>query len=77
MVRINFHPYATPQLIKIIESRLQTAKEGYKGEFPDVLMQDGITFAAKKVASISGDARRALDICRFVNSEFFLCNKDS
>ncbi|KLO07957.1 P-loop containing nucleoside triphosphate hydrolase protein [Schizopora paradoxa] len=64
MVRINFHPYKSEQLKQIIESRLQTAKEGFKGDFPEVLSQDGITFAAKKVASISGDARRALDICR-------------
>ncbi len=67
MVRINFQPYSAPQLIEIVTSRLQTAKEGFKGDFPDVLMPDGITFAAKKVSSVSGDARRALDICRFVN----------
>lgn len=67
MVRINFKPYTTPQLEKIVHSRLQTAKEGFHGVFPDVIMPDGIKFAAMKVSSISGDARRVLDICRSVS----------
>jgi origin recognition complex subunit 1 len=32
----------------------------------DVIHVDGIKFAAMKVSSISGDARRVLDICRFL-----------
>ncbi|KAH8922934.1 P-loop containing nucleoside triphosphate hydrolase protein, partial [Atractiella rhizophila] len=53
--RINFAAYTSEQLIKIVEARL----EGL-----DVFNKDGIKLAAKKVASVTGDARRALDICR-------------
>lgn len=64
MTRINYQPYDKAQLIKIVDARLQAAKEGFTGEFPEVIAKDGINFAAAKVASISGDARRVLDICR-------------
>ena len=64
MTRINYQPYDKTQLIRIVEARLQAAKAGFKGEFPEVITKDGINFAAAKVASISGDARRVLDICR-------------
>jgi origin recognition complex subunit 1 len=69
MVRINFQPYSTPQLEKIVHSRLVSAMEGLQkdGEpVEDVIAPDGIKFAAMKVSSISGDARRVLDICRLV-----------
>jgi origin recognition complex subunit 1 len=65
MIRINFQPYTTQQLEKIVHARLRDAKEGLE-EPPDVIHADGIKFAAMKVSSISGDARRALDICRYV-----------
>jgi origin recognition complex subunit 1 len=58
MVRINFQPYTTPQLEQIVHARL-----GGKSE---VLSGDAVKFAAMKVSSISGDARRVLDICRCV-----------
>ncbi|KAL5504368.1 ORC1 [Sanghuangporus vaninii] len=64
MTRINYQPYNKAQLIEIVKARLEAAKEGYKGKFPEVIATDGINFAAAKVASISGDARRVLDICR-------------
>ncbi|KAL5486260.1 ORC1 [Sanghuangporus weigelae] len=64
MTRINYQPYDKAQLIEIVNARLEAAKEGYKGKFPEVIATDGINFAAAKVASISGDARRVLDICR-------------
>lgn len=67
MTRINFQPYSTPQLEKIVQARLQTAKAGLPQDSPDVIAPDGIKFAAMKVSSISGDARRVLDICRLVN----------
>ncbi|KAG0706716.1 P-loop containing nucleoside triphosphate hydrolase protein [Suillus ampliporus] len=63
MIRINFQPYTTQQLEKIVHARLRDAKEGLE-EPPDVINADGIKFAAMKVSSISGDARRVLDICR-------------
>jgi hypothetical protein len=68
MVRINFQPYSTQQLEKIVHSRLISAQEGLQkdGRMKEVITPDGIKFAAMKVSSISGDARRVLDICRFV-----------
>lgn len=68
MIRINFQPYTTPQLERIVQTRLQNAKEGLEGadREKNVIALDGIKFAAMKVSSISGDARRVLDICRFV-----------
>ena len=66
MVRINFQPYKAQQLVQIVNARLQSAKEDLGGSITDVIHEDGIRFAAMKVSSISGDARRVLDICRFV-----------
>jgi origin recognition complex subunit 1 len=43
--------------MEIIQSRL----EGVPG---DIVEQDAVQFASRKVAAVSGDARRALDICR-------------
>lgn len=43
--------------MKIIQSRL----EGIPG---DLVEPDAVQFASRKVAAVSGDARRALDICR-------------
>ncbi|KAF8634081.1 hypothetical protein AX15_001083 [Amanita polypyramis BW_CC] len=65
MIRINFQPYNTQQLEQIVKSRLASAKEGLEKENDkDVIAPDGIKFAAMKVSSITGDARRVLDICR-------------
>lgn len=67
MIRINFQPYNTQQLEQIVKSRLANAKEGLtNGNDKDVIAPDGIKFAAMKVSSITGDARRVLDICRSV-----------
>lgn len=57
MTRITFPGYNHEQLIRIIQSRL----EGVPGSIVD---PDAIKFASMKIASVSGDARRALDICR-------------
>ena len=43
--------------MKIVQSRL----EGVPGSIVD---PDAVQFASRKVAAVSGDARRALDICR-------------
>ncbi|KAI9713812.1 MAG: Origin recognition complex, subunit 1 [Bogoriella megaspora] len=56
--RITFPGYTHTQLINIIESRLANVPEG------TVVHPDAIQFASRKVAAVSGDARRALDICR-------------
>eukprot|EP00092_Neocalanus_flemingeri_P001551 GFUD01001653.1.p1 GENE.GFUD01001653.1~~GFUD01001653.1.p1 ORF type:complete len:880 (+),score=263.06 GFUD01001653.1:116-2755(+) len=55
LTRQTFQPYTHTQLQTIVASRL----EGL-----EVFKQDAIQLVARKVASLSGDARRALDICR-------------
>jgi origin recognition complex subunit 1 len=55
--RITFKGYTHAQLIQIIESRLANVPGG-------VVHPDAIQFASRKVAAVSGDARRCLDICR-------------
>lgn len=57
LTRITFPGYTHDQLMRIIQSRL----EGVPGNIVD---PDAIQFASRKVAAVSGDARRALDICR-------------
>ena len=70
MVRINFQPYSREQLEKIVEARLASAKEGMdedkKQHSQVVIAADAIKLAAMTVSRITGDARRVLDICRFV-----------
>lgn len=57
LTRITFPGYNHEQLMKIVQSRL----EG----IPDNIVEpDAVQFASRKVAAVSGDARRALDICR-------------
>ncbi|XP_069498296.1 origin recognition complex subunit 1 isoform X2 [Ambystoma mexicanum] len=55
LTRMSFQPYAFKQLQQIITSRLNHVKA-----FKD----DAIQLVARKVAALSGDARRCLDICR-------------
>ncbi|KAL6706518.1 Origin recognition complex, subunit 1 [Coniothyrium glycines] len=57
LTRITFSGYTHEQLMQIIQSRL----EGVPG---NIVHPDAVQFAARKVAAVSGDARRALDICR-------------
>ncbi|MCJ1380504.1 Origin recognition complex, subunit 1 [Xylographa soralifera] len=57
LTRITFPGYNHEQLMKIIQSRL----EGVPGNIVD---PDAVQYASRKVAAVSGDARRALDICR-------------
>lgn len=65
MTRINFQPYTTPQLQEIVHARLLASKENLPSQHQhDVITADGVKFASMKVSSISGDARRVLDICR-------------
>ncbi|CAA22443.1 origin recognition complex subunit Orc1 [Schizosaccharomyces pombe] len=56
--RVPFEPYTHTQLEIIIAARLEAVRDD------DVFSSDAIRFAARKVAAVSGDARRALDICR-------------
>ena len=55
LTRLTFSPYTHHQLQEIVSSRL----EGL-----EVFDKNALQLVAKKVASLSGDARRALDICR-------------
>ncbi|EGD88964.2 hypothetical protein H112_03880 [Trichophyton rubrum D6] len=57
LTRITFSGYKYQELMEIIGSRL----ENVPGNIVDA---DAIQFASRKVAAVSGDARRALDICR-------------
>ncbi|XVF19265.1 hypothetical protein REPUB_Repub11eG0095000 [Reevesia pubescens] len=53
--RLCFGPYNYQQLQEIISSRLKGI---------EVFEKQAVEFASRKVAAISGDARRALEICR-------------
>ena len=53
--RIVFTPYTRDQIVDIVRARL----EGL-----DAFAEDAVDMAARKVASLSGDVRRALQICR-------------
>ena len=59
LTRITFPGYTHTQLMAIIQSRL----EGVGGK-QIIVESDAVQFASRKVAAVSGDARRALDICR-------------
>jgi len=55
--RLHFEPYTQLQLQEIVTSRLDGL---------DVFQKDEIQLVSRKVAGLSGDARRALDICRIL-----------
>ncbi|GME24904.1 origin recognition complex subunit orc1 [Neofusicoccum parvum] len=57
LTRITFPGYTHDQLMSIIQSRLANVPG-------NIVHPDAIQFASRKVAAVSGDARRALDICR-------------
>ena len=57
LTRILFPGYTHEQLQEIIRSRLEHVPD-------NIVDPDAIQFASRKVAAVSGDARRALDICR-------------
>lgn len=57
LTRITFSGYKHQELIEIISTRLANVP----GNIVDA---DAVQFASRKVAAVSGDARRALDICR-------------
>lgn len=55
LTRLTFSPYTHQQLQEIVTARLSGLS---------VFDNDAIQLVSRKVASLSGDARRALDICR-------------
>lgn len=60
--RIQFTGYTFQQLGTIIENRLMMLTEQNRRKV--TIGPDAVGFASRKVASVSGDARRALEICR-------------
>lgn len=55
LTRLMFQPYTHTQLQEIVMNRLDKFK---------VFQPDAVQLVSRKVAAVSGDARRALDICR-------------
>jgi origin recognition complex subunit 1 len=75
LTRLTFSPYNHQQLQEIVAARLAGIKDKrwliyhfcylvYSALGLTVFDKDAIQLVARKVASLSGDARRALDICR-------------
>lgn len=60
--RIQFVGYTYDQLGTIIQHRLELLTKQNKRKV--IIDSDAVGFASRKVASVSGDARRALAICR-------------
>ena len=56
LTRLSFNPYSYKELEAIIKSRLEGIDQ--------VFDCDALQLICRKVAAVSGDARRALDICR-------------
>ncbi|XP_062479238.1 origin recognition complex subunit 1 [Pezoporus occidentalis] len=65
LTRMSFQPYTYKQLQQIISSRLNNIK---------AFEEDAIQLVSRKVAALSGDARRCLDICRRATE---ICEFDS
>lgn len=55
LTRLTFQPYTHKQLQEIVTSRICGS---------DSFKSDAVQLVARKVAAVSGDCRRALDICR-------------
>lgn len=56
---MRFLPYKKEQIVQIIENRLNQSNNGKV-----LIDQNAIEFCARKIASCSGDIRKALDVCR-------------
>ncbi|KAK7930635.1 hypothetical protein WMY93_007030 [Mugilogobius chulae] len=55
---LNFPPYSRQELTAIVQDRLSQASA------ENLLDATAVQFCARKVSAVSGDARKALDICR-------------
>ncbi|NXQ18230.1 ORC1 protein, partial [Peucedramus taeniatus] len=69
LTRMSFQPYTYKQLQQIVSSRLKGVK---------AFEEDAVQLVSRKVAALSGDARRCLDICRRATEicEFSLQKRD-
>lgn len=59
MLRVNFAPYSYPQLIRIINDRINATGNGDGNR---ALSADAVEYLARKVGAVSGDARRAIGL---------------
>jgi len=66
MERIQFQPYSRDQLKDIVTSRLEASREGLDTT-ENVMHPDAVLLAASRIAAVTGDARRVLDISRYVH----------
>ncbi|GAB6020224.1 AAA ATPase [Chamberlinius hualienensis] len=57
---LHFQPYSKEQISTIINERLKLVKS----DNPQIIKSMAIEFCARKVASVTGDMRKALDVCR-------------
>ncbi|XP_043861434.1 cell division control protein 6 homolog [Dromiciops gliroides] len=55
---VNFPPYTKEQIATILQDRLKQVSSD------QVLDNAAIQFCARKISAVSGDARKALDVCR-------------
>ena len=58
---LHYPPYTKQQLITIISTRLN---QGAEDGSPAVITPRATAFLASKISSLSGDLRKALDVCR-------------
>lgn len=72
---LNFCPYKVPEIIEIIKDRLQSVSSSNENENMEcqrdpkrgsatIIQENAIALCARKIASTSGDLRKALDVCR-------------
>ncbi|NWS25857.1 CDC6 protein, partial [Polioptila caerulea] len=63
---LHFPPYTKEQLTRILQERLGQGgtQRGQRGGRDPVLDSAALQFCARKVSAVSGDARKALDVCR-------------
>ena len=60
---LHFNPYTSDQIVEIIKARLVILSARIKRPI-NLFDEASIELCARKIASICGDIRRALDICR-------------
>ena len=60
---LHFPPYTREEIVTILKARVGGREEG-EGVIVD---SAAIEFCARKVSSVHGDLRKALDICRYIH----------
>ncbi|KAG5643692.1 hypothetical protein DXG03_009741 [Asterophora parasitica] len=62
MIRINFQPYNTSQLVQIVQARLQGVKDGLEDDTQEALHPDAIKLAAMKLVLPNRRTARAPEV---------------